>query len=240
MTSTNTGKPLGRPRRADPQRVDYHQLDTLLVMGELQNDAERGPITVYPSYRDLAKRFGVSNSLIAAYSTKHECLRRREAAAHKIRKLTDDKVIARRGTALAEAKEQMLAVIDKFIDAFGKALEEGRVRVDSVADLNIMVRLREYLNGGADSRTEVRGMPTLEDLEKRYEAAQRRQQEEGPLAGGVVVPDRESARRARILAAEHPPSAFEEDDAEVSGHLAVHEGDEDEDDADLPVEGDEP
>ena len=40
-----TAKKLGRPRKADPQRVDYHQLDTLLVMGEMRVDAERGPVT---------------------------------------------------------------------------------------------------------------------------------------------------------------------------------------------------
>ena len=45
------------PAKADPQRVDYHQLDTLLVMGELRVDPERGPVTEYPSYRELAKRF---------------------------------------------------------------------------------------------------------------------------------------------------------------------------------------
>ena len=104
-----------------------------------------------------------------------------------------------------------------------------------------MVRLREYLNGGADSRTEVRGMPSLEELEKRYEAAQRRQQEEGPLAGGVVVPDRESARRARLIATEPPPSAFDEGDGEMIGHLAVHfdEAEEDRDElADNDAEDD--
>lgn len=43
-----TAKKLGRPRKADPQRVDYHQLDTLLVMGEMRVDAERGPVCPGP------------------------------------------------------------------------------------------------------------------------------------------------------------------------------------------------
>lgn len=98
-------------------------------MGEMRVDAERGPVTEYPSYRELAKRFGISHSLVAAYSSRHNCLRRREAASEKIRKVTDEKVIARRGTALAEAKERILAIIDRFLEEFGKALEEGRVRV---------------------------------------------------------------------------------------------------------------
>ena len=120
--AAQAAKKLGRPRKADPQRVDYHQLDTLLVMGEMRVDAERGPVTEYPSYRELAKRFGISHSLVAAYSSRHNCLRRREAASEKIRKVTDEKVIARRGTALAEAKERILAIIDRFHEEFGVAV----------------------------------------------------------------------------------------------------------------------
>ncbi|MBI3207069.1 MAG: hypothetical protein HYZ29_36360 [Myxococcales bacterium] len=217
--AAQAAKKLGRPRKADPQRVDYHQLDTLLVMGEMRVDAERGPVTEYPSYRELAKRFGISHSLVAAYSSRHNCLRRREAASEKIRKVTDEKVIARRGTALAEAKERILAIIDRFLEEFGKALEEGRVRVDSVADLNIMVRLREFLQGGPDSRQEVRGMPSLEELSRRYAEAQRREREEGPNAGGVVHRDREPASRERALLAEPPVAAFANGSAELHGHI---------------------
>lgn len=222
-----TAKKLGRPRKADPQRVDYHQLDTLLVMGEMRVDAERGPVTEYPSYRELAKRFGISHSLVAAYSSRHNCLRRREAASEKIRKVTDEKVIARRGTALAEAKERILAIIDRFLDEFGKALEEGRVRVDSVADLNIMVRLREFLQGGPDSRQEVRGMPSLDELSRRYAEAQRREREEGPNAGGVVRRDREHASGERALLAQPPATSFANGSAELHGHI---DDDADEDD----------
>lgn len=220
-------KKLGRPRKADPQRVDYHQLDTLLVMGEMRVDAERGPVTEYPSYRELAKRFGISHSLVAAYSSRHNCLRRREAASEKIRKVTDEKVIARRGTALAEAKERILAIIDRFLEEFGKALEEGRVRVDSVADLNIMVRLREFLQGGPDSRQEVRGMPSLEELERRHADMLRREREDGPNAGGTVHRERDLTSGERALLAQPPAAAFVNGSPELHGHP---EDDADEDD----------
>lgn len=162
-----------------------------------------------------------------AYSSRHNCLRRREAASEKIRKVTDEKVIARRGTALAEAKERILAIIDRFLEEFGKALEEGRVRVDSVADLNIMVRLREFLQGGPDSRQEVRGMPSLDELSRRYAEAQRREREEGPNAGGVVRRDREPASGERALLAQPPATSFANGSAELHGQI---EDDADEDD----------
>jgi hypothetical protein len=226
--AAQSAKKLGRPRKADPQRVDYHQLDTLLVMGEMRVDAERGPVTEYPSYRELAKRFGISHSLVAAYSSRHNCLRRREAASEKLRRVTDEKVIARRGTALAEAKERILAIIDRFLEEFGKALEEGRVRVDSVADLNIMVRLREFLQGGPDSRQEVRGMPSLDELSRRYAEAQRREREEGPNAGGVVHRDREPRSGERALLAQPPTAALANGSAEVRGQIEDDLDDDDE------------
>lgn len=237
-SAAQAAKKLGRRKKADPQRVDYHQLDTLLVMGELRVDADRGPVTVYPSYRELAKRFGISHSLVAAYSSRHDCLRRREAAAVKIRKLTDDKVIARRGTTLAEAKERILAIIDRYLEEFGKALEEGRVRVDSVADLNIMVRLREFLQGGPDSRQEVRGMPSLDELTRRYAEAHRREREDGPAAAGRVERDREPAPPGRGLTAEPPKPSFVRASTEVAGQRGDLDDEDEEVAPDAPVDDD--
>lgn len=234
MNQTASGqakKKIGRPKKSEPPRADYHAIDTLLVMGELRPDdgTGRGPTTVYPSYRDLAKRFGISHSLIATYSSRHDCLRRRESAALRIRKLTDEKVIARRGTTLAESKERMLAIIDRYIEEFGKALEEGRVRVDSVSDLNVMVRLREFLQGGPDSRQEVRGLPTLEELNRRYAEAHRREREEGDAAAGVVDRDRPSARRGRLVPDEPPAASSASTSQEVRGHVADELGLDDDD-----------
>jgi hypothetical protein len=57
------------------------------------------------------------------------------------------------------------AIVDTFISGFRKALDEGKVRVDSAADLDRLVRLRELINGNADSRNEIRGGITLEALQ---------------------------------------------------------------------------
>ena len=214
-------KKLGRPKKCDPPRVDYHAIDQLLVMGELQPDdgTGRGPTTFYPSYRELAKRYGISHSLIATYSVRHDCLRRREAAALRIRKITDEKVIIRRGMTLAESKERMIAIVDRFIEEFGKALDEGRVRVDSVSDLNVMVRLREFLNGGPDSRQEVRGLPTLDELARRYTEAQKRARDDNPDTSGRIERDRTAHGHDGATADDPPAPSFADASAEVGGQL---------------------
>ena len=50
-------KKLGRPKKADPPRVSYHDLDRLLVFGEVVDEGNgMGPVTKYPSYRELRRR----------------------------------------------------------------------------------------------------------------------------------------------------------------------------------------
>jgi len=158
----------GRPRKADGPKVNYQQLDRLLVFGELVESGHSEPAVVFPSYRVLAKRFGVSHSVVSDYAKKHDCQRRRATNQARVEARTDDKLVELRSTALAVSKEQTVQVLDRFIIEFEKAMDEGRVRADSPGDLNTVVRLKEFLLGGADSRQEVHAALSLEDLQARH------------------------------------------------------------------------
>jgi len=222
-SSQTTPKKTGRPKKADPPRIAYHELDRLLVFGELVDDGSgRGPATVFPSYRELAKRYSVSHSVIAAYSSRHDCLRRREGAMQRIDARTDDKLVELRATTLAEAKARIIEVVDRFIAEFETALREGRVRVDSVSDFNLMVRLREYLQGGPDSRQEVRATLSLDELQRRYREMLRRTVESGgmPEVTGAIPQRPPSSVLADQIGAEKPPArAFEVPSREASGRF---------------------
>jgi hypothetical protein len=123
---------------------------------------------VYPSIRDLAQRYGVAHSLIAEYSRRHNCMRRREVAQARVQAKTDQKLIELRSSAQALSKDETLRMIDSYLLKFEKAIADGRVRSDSPSDFNTMVRLKEYMLGGADSRREVHGALSLEELQKRH------------------------------------------------------------------------
>jgi hypothetical protein len=177
-----TPKKGGRPKKADAPRIVYHELDRLLVFGELVDDGTgRGPATIYPSYRQLAERFGVNHSVIAEYSTHHNCLRRRETAKLRVEARTEDKLVEIRAETVAQVKARILETVDAFLAAFGKALGEERVRVDSVSDFNLMVRLREYLQGGPDSRQEMHATLSLDEIQRRYHDMLRKTAEGGGL-----------------------------------------------------------
>ena len=159
----------GRPRKADPPRIDYQLLDKMLVFGEVVPTADgAGTSVVFPTYRDLAQRFGVVVSVIADYARTRNCQKRRAEAQARIEAKTDAKLVELRAESVAVAKADALNIIDRYLVEFGKAVQEGRVRADSVTDFNSMVRLKEFLSGGADSRQEVMGGITLEALQLRH------------------------------------------------------------------------
>jgi len=213
-------KKLGRPKKADPPRISYHELDRLLVFGEVIDEGNgMGPVTKYPSYRELAARHGVSHSLVATYASRHQCLHRRDVARQRLDARTDDKLIEQRASAIADCKVRIGDIIEGFISEFRKALADGRVRSDSVSDFNMMVRLKEYLQGGADSRAEVRGVLSLEDIQARYKRMLE-QRRDDPALTGMVEPDRAPVWDGPVVTADPPRPAFEGVRRDVHGQFA--------------------
>ena len=71
--------------------------------------------------------------------------------------------------ARALATADVVAVVDDYIRGFRRAVGEGKVRFDSPADLDRLVRLKELLAGNADSRQDLRGGLTLESIQQRHQ-----------------------------------------------------------------------
>jgi transposase-like protein len=69
----------GRPRREDGPKMPYHEVDRLLVEGELVVGDDGVERRVWLSQREVARRFDVSPSLIAAFAKQHRCTERRKA-----------------------------------------------------------------------------------------------------------------------------------------------------------------
>jgi hypothetical protein len=214
--------PTGRPRKADGPRVNYSEVDKALVFGEVTECADGETSDVrYPSYREIAARYGVSHSLIAQYSKRHDCLRRRESARVRITARAEQKLVELRASAMAYSRDDELRLIDTFLLGFEKALAEGRVRYDDPSDFNLMVRLKTFIQGGADSRQEVRAALSLEELQSRHRELLRRTAEATPALAGLADKSRRAPRaragdQARDENSPIPPSADRPE--EVTGH----------------------
>ncbi len=160
----------GRPRRADAPVVPWDEVDRLLVFGERVKDEATGREGVsFPSYTELAARYGVSKSRIGQYATRSKCLRRREETHQREQARYEQKVVERRAEARALGTEDVVRIIDGYIEGFSKAVEEGKVRFDSPADLDRLVRLKELMLGNADSRQEIQGGLTLDAVQQRHQ-----------------------------------------------------------------------
>lgn len=159
----------GRPRRADAPVVPWPEVDRLLVFGEKVKDKATGHEGLsFPSYTELATRYGVSKSRIGQYATRAKCLRRREEAQQREQARYEQKVVERRAEARALDTDDVVQIIDGYIEGFRKAVDEGGVRFDSPADLDRLVRLKELMLGNADSRQEIQGGLTLDAIQERH------------------------------------------------------------------------
>ncbi|WP_305798554.1 hypothetical protein [Myxococcus sp. CA033] len=128
------------------------------------------------------------------------CLRRREEAKTRIATKADAKLIELRATAIAVSKDDALKMIDGYLLGFEEALAEGRVRVDNPTDFNTMVRLKEFVQGGADSRQELHASFSLEGLQARHAHALRAARETTPAERGEVDAEVEdSGRRPEVV-----------------------------------------
>lgn len=176
----------GRPRKNDAPLISYEELDRLLVFGEAQVLDNGSTTTVYPTYRQLAERYGVAPSVIATYAKSRNCLKRRQQAAARVAVRTEEKLIELRADAIAVGEERLIQMIDDFLLGFERALKEGRVRSDNPTDVNTLARLKTFIQGGADSRQEVRAILSLESLQDRYARRVREEREVTPAMAGVI------------------------------------------------------
>lgn len=225
--SVVTGRRAGRPRKGDKPRVPYDQLDKILVYGEIGQDEHGNNTLVFPSYRELALRYGVSHSLISQYAKKKNIKRRREEAQNRIQVQAEQKLVAARSDALALGKEEELRIIDAYLAGFEKAIEEGRVRFDNPSDFNTMLRLKRFIEGGADSRSEVHTTLSLEDLQGRHQQAMRDARVVSVEESGVVEENDKLAGGGGVVTGELPAGEKE----------TTQEPEADEDEAQAPEPG---
>jgi hypothetical protein len=99
---------------------------------------------------------------------------------------TEEKLLEMRAEAIAFSKEDALATIDSFLLKFREAIGEGRVRADSPADFNMLLRLKEFILGGADSRAEIHAALSLEDLQARHRQMLKTAEENSDAERGLV------------------------------------------------------
>lgn len=75
--SESQERKLGRPRLEQGPKVPYDEIETLLVEGELVLGDDGVERRVWPSQREIARRFGVASSLINVFAKQRRCAERK-------------------------------------------------------------------------------------------------------------------------------------------------------------------
>jgi transposase-like protein len=173
----------GRPRKGDRPPIPWADIEKAYVCGEIVRQLDDGSFERnYPSIRELAKKFGVHRSLVGYHSRRHNWPSRRQDFRTQLR--TEIQQI--RAKARALSTEDVVGILDAYLEKFRAAVDEGHVRVDSIADFNTAVRLKEFLLGGADSRQEIQGALTLEEMQARHRRLRDELAGLEPALAGVV------------------------------------------------------
>lgn len=184
LSNAEAKRSRGRPRRADAPLVDWDEVDRLLVFGEVVQDESGQEETRFPTLSELGARFGVSRNRIWQYAKKANCYQRRDEAQNKVHARAEKKVEQMtRSRALATA--DVVSLVDDFVRGFRDAVAQGKVRFDSPVDLDRLVRLKEFMLGNADARSELQVGLTLEGIQQRHQQVRLQISEASPQLAGT-------------------------------------------------------
>ena len=168
MTDEIAGEPprRGRPRLGQEPDLDRTELERLLVHGDFETTDDGSVSHRYPSFRELADRFGVSKTVIQRFATRHDCLARRtRAGAHEAspRPTASEPSTP---TGASSAQGRLYPSAREIAFDWVEQIKRGDVRIASAAELERLLRLASDLDAEARQRELLpTGYPTIEEIE---------------------------------------------------------------------------
>ncbi len=154
------------PRHADElSRIDWEAIETEYVWGDTLGQREDGTfLRKYPTFKQLAKKYGLATATVHYHAKRGKWADRRLAVIAKTKAAFDEELAKARGRESANVVD----TLDRWIKKFDANLTADKIPADTVSDLNTVVRLRSFVLGGGDSRTEARVLVTLDMLHDRH------------------------------------------------------------------------
>lgn len=172
----------GKYARVD---VDWVLAETFYIQGEIIEERTKAGdlIRKKPSYGDVGRRFNCKQSLVAYHAKKRKWKDKRETWERQAAKNVAEEVAKSRALSLAEGS----AILDAWLLRFKALLEQDKVKVDSLSDFNIAIRLKAYIEQqgalGADGESGL----TLDDLQRTHTKIREKAGEVDAALAGVLV-----------------------------------------------------
>lgn len=187
--SSNSGRrPGGRPKGGFSATIDWDLGERLYVQGEIQAPKKEGdaPVLKEFSMLELSKRLGCSNAAVGLHAKRHDWGQKRADFKGQPFEARVRAMVKGDAKARARSTQTPLTILDAYIALFGDAVAQGKVRVDDIGAFDKAARLRAFLMGEAESRTETKQVVTLEAIQGRHAEVRKLMTEGDARASGVV------------------------------------------------------
>lgn len=185
------GPPNKRPKTGGAYSrddIDWDLAEQWYVQGDIVEEKGRGGekelIRKKVTYKDVARRFRCSHSLVA-YHAKRRKWREKQ---HKFQDMQNAEIRDALAKSRARTLGEGLAILDRWLTMFEQDLEAGKVRTDSISDLNTAMRLKAFIESqGSDGADNSTAEVTLDDLQRAHREQRRKSEAIEPGTTGVIA-----------------------------------------------------
>lgn len=178
--------PSGNGEGVTVDMLPQGEIERILVHGEPRQLPDGAWSFHYPGAAELAERYNTSESSIRWIMKRANVFERREQVQTMVRAGVDEAGAALRIDTETKARARVVSIVDRWLDKFEAALDDGAITATSVADLERLVKLREQLVDAQRQQVREEGEITLRELEQRHLNAVHRVGELPPEVCGVV------------------------------------------------------
>ena len=195
---------------------DISNIKTSYLFGYDWIDKDGRLQRTYPTTKELAIKYDVKQSTLESLISKWGLRKQRKELLKREEALFQEFFLRKRLEKQAIGADDVLRVIDKFILRFEQAVDGGDVSFTSPSDFEKFVRLREFVSGRNDQRSETNMVITLEGVQDRYSNVIKRSTKTGYLGG---MNKQEIALSGILDGASANPMDDEDDEKEDLGIL---------------------
>jgi hypothetical protein len=160
--------------------IDWDVAEQYYIQGEIIREQGNGNLVRKPvSMSDVARKFNCSVSLVHYWAKKRQWKKKREDYEALAQRELNEAVAKARAMSFAEAA----GILDSWLVKFQAQLEADKVRVDSLSDFNIAMRLKRFIEEQPKADDPGANSLSLEGLQRKHRAARARRAKDDGTTG---------------------------------------------------------
>ena len=167
----------GKHARTD---IDWELVEQFYITGEVVTQGKAGDLFRRDvTFQDVAKKVQATVSLVHYHATKRNWRDKRDAWKALAQKEVNEAVAKARAYSFVEAS----SILDEWLMKFQAQLRKDNVRVDSISDFNIALKLKRFIEDQPIPDSKGPGDMSIGNLQGRHK--KRRQRDVDSSASGV-------------------------------------------------------